>query len=339
MKLSIIIPTFNTAHVIGECLSAILQQVEERRDIQVIAVDDASTDDTVERIKSHGVTVIERATNGGSARSRNLGARHASGTWLIFLDADVLLPAGSLARLERLVDESAEIPGRTFQGVFSADNQVAGLASAFYNYEQHYVQLSMPRTTNYVNTSLFCIRRDEFLAIGGFDEGLRLCEDTEFGLRWWNAGNTVRLVPELAVRHVKSITFRGVTRVLFLSTYVARTLGRRPSSTDAESTNGRPAARSRFFMVKVGTALLHLLGLGLSIAYRNPVPWLLFLAIDLGIKYRFFRHLVTVHRRPMLWIYSWLMLHATGLAMFAGACLATIRSPRLRRRILALPHR
>ena len=245
MKLSIIVPAFNVAHVIDRCLRAVVEQVGLRRDIEVIVVDDASTDDTVQHLTHHPVTVIECASNGGSARSRNRGAQRARGTWLLFLDADVILPAGLLTRLERLIDDPSNATDNTFQGVFTADNQVPGLASAYYNYEQCYVQLSMPRITHYVNTSLFCIRRDPFLSLGGFDENLRLCEDTEFGLRWWKAGNTVRIVPELAVRHVKPATFFGVNRVLLVATLVAQAVRRKLRPTETESTQARPNPRTR----------------------------------------------------------------------------------------------
>ena len=90
--ISVVIPAFNCAQwleaAVGSCLNQSL------RPVQVIVVDDGSTDDTQGICENFGDRICyRRLENGGVSRARNIGAAMVSGDWLVFLDADdVLLP-------------------------------------------------------------------------------------------------------------------------------------------------------------------------------------------------------------------------------------------------------
>lgn len=105
-RFSIIIPTFNrpelTAAAVASCLS------QEYRDLEVIVVDDASTDDTVAAATASGdprVKVVRHPENLGHWQGRNTGVDRASGDWCIFLDSDEELLPGALGRIAQVVDE------------------------------------------------------------------------------------------------------------------------------------------------------------------------------------------------------------------------------------------
>lgn len=88
---SVIIPSYNCERYIEECLASVLAQTF--RDIEVIVVDDASTDGTLDVLRpicetDDRVTLLERRTNGGVARARNAGLARATGRYVAYLDSD-----------------------------------------------------------------------------------------------------------------------------------------------------------------------------------------------------------------------------------------------------------
>ena len=84
---SVIIPTYNRAAMLVEAIDSVCQQ--GLGDCEIIVVDDGSTDDTEVRVGAFGDRVrYVRTTRGGVAHARNVGARHAAGRYLTFLDSD-----------------------------------------------------------------------------------------------------------------------------------------------------------------------------------------------------------------------------------------------------------
>ncbi|MBI4844053.1 MAG: glycosyltransferase family 2 protein [Nitrospirae bacterium] len=92
--ISIIIPTYNSSKFIPDLLGSIFKQAVD--DIEVIMVDDRSTDNTVELVKQYPVRLIEMERNGGPAKARNKGVREAKGDIIFFLDSDVIVLEGTI---------------------------------------------------------------------------------------------------------------------------------------------------------------------------------------------------------------------------------------------------
>jgi len=94
---SIIIPTYNNSHVVWQAIDCSLNQTHEKKEI--IVVDDGSTDDTEQLLKSKykDRIIYVRQANKGPGSARNTGIRHASGKFLQFLDADDLLDPDKLS--------------------------------------------------------------------------------------------------------------------------------------------------------------------------------------------------------------------------------------------------
>lgn len=106
MSFSIVIPTFQRRQIVRASIGTALAFARATSDSEVIVVDDASSDGTVEMIRaaytreieSGLLVVVQRVTNGGAMAAKNAGARNARGDWLIFLDSDdQLLPIASQA--------------------------------------------------------------------------------------------------------------------------------------------------------------------------------------------------------------------------------------------------
>ncbi len=99
--ISVVIPTYNRAHLIGETLKAVLDQ--SLPPVEVIVVDDGSTDDTGEILTRFGgrITAL-RIPNSGELVARNTGIAHAKGTLIAFCDSDDLWRPEHLARMAEL---------------------------------------------------------------------------------------------------------------------------------------------------------------------------------------------------------------------------------------------
>ena len=107
-RISVIIPTFNRAHYLPQAIDSVLAQTHAGAEI--IVVDDGSTDNTREVVESYGARVTYLITNhGGVAHARNVGVRHASGTYLAFLDSDDLFYPYMLELESRILDAFPEV--------------------------------------------------------------------------------------------------------------------------------------------------------------------------------------------------------------------------------------
>ncbi|WP_286239993.1 glycosyltransferase family 2 protein [Neptuniibacter halophilus] len=99
VKVSVIIPVYNAAVYISECLNSVLQQCHQ--DLEILLVDDGSTDHSVRVIKSYQDKRIKLicSANKGVSSARNIGIRASTGNYLFFLDADDSLPETAISEL------------------------------------------------------------------------------------------------------------------------------------------------------------------------------------------------------------------------------------------------
>lgn len=111
MKISIIIPCYNSEKYLGACMDSVLAQTFE--DFEAILVDDGSKDNTLAIAQDYAqkdarVHVLAKE-NGGVAAARNLALAHAQGEWITFVDSDDLLPADALAALLSGVSDAVDM--------------------------------------------------------------------------------------------------------------------------------------------------------------------------------------------------------------------------------------
>lgn len=152
MKVSIIIPTYNRAALVRRAVESVLQQSVE--DIEVIVVDDGSTDRTKETIES--IAVASRCPiryiwkpNGGCASARNVGLREATGDAFIFLDSDDVFSPQAISSLVKVLQESG------------ADFVYSPAIEVFSDGTQH------------LNLPVSAARPDELAAAHFFDQNVR----------------------------------------------------------------------------------------------------------------------------------------------------------------------
>src|SRR5262245_66638565 len=122
--LSVIIPTYNCGRFLRESLDSIFAQTE--RDLEVIVVDDGSTDDTPAVLARYAgrITVVQGA-HGGLSAARNLGLARATGDWVAFHDADDVAVRDrlewSLRSEERRVGQGGRCRGAQYHWKRQAD--------------------------------------------------------------------------------------------------------------------------------------------------------------------------------------------------------------------------
>lgn len=108
MKVSIVIPVYNKAEYISNCLESLLQQ--DFDDFEIIVVDDGSTDDSGricdEKAAQDSRIRVIHTENGGVTAARRKGVEHAAGEYIMFVDADDSLLSGAITTLYNAITES-----------------------------------------------------------------------------------------------------------------------------------------------------------------------------------------------------------------------------------------
>lgn len=183
-RISVIIPTYNRAHLIIEALDSIAAQTVAIDEILVI--DDGSTDDTANRVaawsRSNRKVIYQRQDNAGGNVARNLGIHLATGDLITFLDSDDLWhPEKTRKQLERLEDQSygAVYCGirETVIGKETSDD----VANRSFPQGQLLSQLLVRDVT--APTSTYMIRAEIFDEAGQFDERLKARQDWDMWIR------------------------------------------------------------------------------------------------------------------------------------------------------------
>ncbi len=186
-RLSIIIPAYNAGAFLRQAVDSVLAEPEA--DLEIIVVDDGSTDGSLETIKGLPVRVL-RQGNAGEAATRNAGLRAATGRFVSFLDADDLLTPGSLVTRaaflqacssewaigglpEALIDETGANLAQVFEPMSIRYQFPLRLSHSFYREGGFFP----------VSCSLYVYRIEAFERFGGFDESLPDAPDCDFHYR------------------------------------------------------------------------------------------------------------------------------------------------------------
>jgi GT2 family glycosyltransferase len=196
---SVIIPTFNGAARIQACLRALRDQRTDR-EMEILVVDDGSTDRTSELVGSDpGVRVITQP-NSGPAAARNRGAREARGRFLVFTDDDcVPVPDWLEALLKPFFD--SEVVGA--KGAYRTRQTSVVARFVQVEYEDRYRIMAAREDIDFIDTYSAAFVRDRFLEMDGYDTSFPVAcaEDVELSYRMSALGWKMRFAPEAIVYH------------------------------------------------------------------------------------------------------------------------------------------
>jgi len=158
-----------------------------------------------------GAVLLHTGARSGPAAARNLGACQARNSLLLFVDADVELHPDAVERIK--AHFSADPQLAALFGSYDDQPAAAGLASRYRNLLHHHTHTSHPGPASTFWAGLGAIRRDAFLAAGGFDAATYprpSIEDIELGLRLSDGGARLLLDPAIEGTHHKRWTLRSM---------------------------------------------------------------------------------------------------------------------------------
>ena len=194
-SLSLIIPAYNEAELLPRLLASVAaarERCEVR--VEVIVADNQSTDATAALARAGGARVA-RVEKRCIAASRNGGAAAAEGAILCFVDADSVIHLLSLQRIQERMQDSRTIGGAT--GVVM-ETWSAGIAATYA------LMLPVVWLSGFDSGIVFC-RRQDFTALGGYDERLLVAEDVDFLVRLKRLGRS-RGQKLVRLKGVKTVT-------------------------------------------------------------------------------------------------------------------------------------
>jgi len=185
-QVSVIIPTYNRAQYVCEAIDSVLAQTY--RDLEIIVVDDGSTDNTREVLGKYDdqVRYIYRE-NGGPSAARNTGLGHARGEYIAFLDSDDLFLPGKLEVQLKGFDQFPKVgmvysKSLPFHSTFNiADRCLDSVGHITFQIHDIFEDMLLLRKGP--NTIEPLVRRDCFSQVGNFDEQLVVGEDSNMWLR------------------------------------------------------------------------------------------------------------------------------------------------------------
>lgn len=179
---SVIVPCYNSTKTVALCLESVLAQTYSS--IELIVVDDCSSDETAVIAEAYECTLVRLAENSGAGIARNRGIAASRGDVLFFLDSDVALEPNAVANAVRTLEEKPECAA--VWGIYGDRPLVDdGVVEQVQILHGHFRQIQ-PRPVLTGHFAVGAIRRRVVDELGGFDERLTgqwANEDHEYGLR------------------------------------------------------------------------------------------------------------------------------------------------------------
>lgn len=199
VDLSVVIPTYNGAKKIQNCLEALKKQTTKLK-FEIIVVDDGSIDGTQELLASHSNLIYVRQENAGPAAARNRGASISGGRIILFTDDDCVPCPNWIDEMVKCFYDPCVIGGK---GAYLTKQ--LGLVAQFVQieYEDKYDLMKKSRFIDFIDTYSAGFIRDVFLRFGGYDCSFTTAcaEDVDLSFRMHASGEKMVFNPEARVFH------------------------------------------------------------------------------------------------------------------------------------------
>ena len=245
VSLSIVIVNWNTRDLLFRCLVSVFAN-PPHTSFEVIVVDNASHDQSVEMVRQHfpQVRLIASDINAGFARSNNRGIAVSQGRYILLLNPDTEVPVSALSRMVQFMETHQQVgvigpklvnPDGSFQAsyakfptLFSEFSLMIGLARRVlgpYAPSPRPTPGEQPRSVDWVAGAALMARRASLEQVGLLDEDYFLySEETDWCWRFWQNGWQVWYLPDVSVMHIGGASSRQRSVNSYVRLYAAKVL-------------------------------------------------------------------------------------------------------------------
>lgn len=216
-EISVVIPAYNAASTLGECLQALLDQTLDRDNYEIIVVNDGSTDATAVVAATYDVTVLEQS-NQGPALARNTGAENARGDIIVFTDADCV---ADHMFLEEMVKPFSDPRIVGVKGVYRTRQNRLWARFAQIEFMERYAKLERSESIDFVDSYAAAFRKRVFMQVGGFDPHFPVANNEDVDLSYKIAGLGYPMVfnPSAIVFHTHPDSMSRYLKLKFSRAY------------------------------------------------------------------------------------------------------------------------
>ena len=212
IKYSVVIPVFNAEKTVGRTIEALLAQ-KGAEQMEIVAVNDGSTDNTPKILDQYPVRVLHQP-NSGPASARNHGFRESRGDIILFTDSDCVPQPGWLENMTAPF-ENPEISG--VKGVYITRQKSLVARFVQLEFEERYKMLSKQPFIDFVDSYSAAFTKSALEHVGGFDESFPQAdnEDVDLSFKLAAAGCKMVYAPQAIVEHTHPATLKKYLKVKF----------------------------------------------------------------------------------------------------------------------------
>ncbi len=233
--LSIIIVNYNTKELLTQCLKSVLVSKMAAYSMEIIVVDNSSTDGSAETVKKNfsNVKIIQLSENAGFSAGNNAGVKKAGGAYVLLLNSDTKVNADTLKNMIDFMKEHPDVGAATcklllpdgamdpachrgFPTPWASFTYFSGLerlfpqSSFFGQYHQGFKDLTKPHEIDSPSGAFFLVRRNVIDKVGLLDEDFFMYgEDLDWAYRIHEAGWKIYFNPEVSTLHLKKQSGRA----------------------------------------------------------------------------------------------------------------------------------
>lgn len=212
IKYTVVIPVYNAEKTVGRTIESLLAQ-NGAEHLEIIAVNDGSSDNTPNILEQHPVLVLHQP-NSGPAAARNHGFREARADIIIFTDSDCIPQPGWLKHMTAPF-ENPEISG--VKGVYITRQKSLVARFVQLEFEERYRMLEKLQYIDFVDSYSAAFRKSALVHVGGFDESFPKAdnEDVDLSFKLAAAGFKMVYAPNAVLEHTHPTTLKKYLSVKF----------------------------------------------------------------------------------------------------------------------------